>query len=59
MFDEGKYGELHLLAALTDIQLKEFMEYGVIYFGDRDQESYSDFLDYELDKKHILVKFSG
>jgi hypothetical protein len=59
LFDEGRYGELHLLTALTDIQLKEFMEYGVIYFGDRDQESYSDFLDYELNNKHIIVKFSG
>jgi hypothetical protein len=59
LLDEGKYGELHILNAMTDTQLKEFMEYGVIYFGDRDQESYTDFLDYELDKKHILVKFSG
>jgi hypothetical protein len=44
---------------MSDIQLKTFMEYGVIYFGDRDFEPYSDFLDYELNKKHILIKFSG
>ena len=59
LLEDDEYGELHLLNAMTDTQLKEFMEYGVIYFGDRDMEAYSDFLEYELDEKHILVKFSG
>ena len=59
LLEDGDYGELHLLQAMTDTQLKEFMEYGVIYFGDRDMEAYSDFLDYELNNKHIIVKFSG
>ena len=53
------YKELSNLDSLTDDQLKTFMEYGIIYFGDRDYEPYADFLDYELTKKHILVKFSG
>ena len=51
--------ELITLESMTDSQLKAFMEYGVIYFGDRDYEPYSDFLDYELNSKHILIKFSG
>ena len=56
LFDED---EIVKLESLTDNQLKAFMEYGTIYFGSRDDESYSDFLDYELNKKHIIVKFSG
>lgn len=56
LYDEE---ELPVLNNMTDDQLKAFMEYGVIYFGDRDYELYADFLDYELNKKHILIKFSG
>ena len=56
LYDEE---ELPVLNNMTDYQLKAFMEYGVIYFGDRDYELYADFLDYELNKKHILMKFSG
>jgi hypothetical protein len=56
LFDED---EVVKLESLTDNQLKAFMEYGTIYFGNRDDESYSDFLDYELNNKHIIVKFSG
>jgi hypothetical protein len=56
LFDED---EAVKLEALSDTQLKAFMEYGTIYFGSRDDERFSDFLDYELDRKHILVKFSG
>ena len=53
------YERLSALDSLTDTQLKIFMEYGIIYFGDRNYEPYADFLDYELNKKHILIKFSG
>lgn len=56
LFDED---EVVKLESLTDNQLKAFMEYGTIYFGSRDDELYSDFLDYELNNKHIIVKFSG
>ena len=56
LFDEDEVVELE---SLTDNQLKAFMEYGTIYFGSRDDELYSDFLDYELNNKHIIVKFSG
>ena len=56
LFDED---EIVKLESLTDNQLKAFMEYGTIYFGSRDDESYSDFLDNELNNKHIIVKFSG
>ena len=56
LFDED---EVVKLESLTDNQLKTFMEYGTIYFGSRDDELYSDFLDYELNNKHIIVKFSG
>ena len=56
LFDED---EIVKLEALSDTQLKAFMEYGTIYFGSRDDERFSDFLDYELNNKHIIVKFSG
>lgn len=56
LFDED---EAVKLEALSDNQLKAFMEYGIIYFGSRDDERFSDFLDYELNNKNIIVKFSG
>ena len=56
LFDED---ETVKLEALSDNQLKAFMEYGIIYFGSRDDERFSDFLDYELNNKNIIVKFSG
>ena len=59
LLDPSEFGSANLLAALTDDQLKAFMEYGVIYFGDRDYEPYWDFIYYSLDARHILVKFSG
>ena len=59
LFDTSDYGEAKSLMALTDDQLKTFMEYGVIYFGDRNYGPYSDFIYYSLNSKHILVKFSG
>lgn len=58
LLDEGKYGGLHLLNTMTDTQLKEFMEYGIIYFGNRDEEVFYDFI-HRIDEKHIIVKFSG
>lgn len=56
LFDED---EAVKLEALSDTQLKAFMEYGTIYFGNRDDERFSYFLDSELNNKHIIVKFSG
>lgn len=63
ILEDGEYlfdsDEIVKLEALSDTQLKAFMEYGTIYFGNRDDERFSDFLDYELNNKHIIVKFSG
>lgn len=56
LFDED---EVVKLEALSDTQLKAFMEYGTIYFGNRDDERFLYFLDSELNNKHIIVKFSG
>lgn len=58
LLEDSEYGGLHLLNAMTDNQLKEFMEYGIIYFGNRDEEVFYDFI-HKIDEKHILVKFSG
>ena len=63
VLEDGEYlfdsDEIVKLEVLSDTQLKAFMEYGTIYFGSRDDERFSDFLDYELNNKHIIVKFSG
>lgn len=47
------------LMALDDHNFKLFMEYGVIYFGSRDNMNYEDFIDYGLPKQSIICKWSG
>lgn len=47
------------LMKLNDNDFKLFMEYGIIYFGSRDNENYEDFIQYTLPKTDIICKWSG
>ena len=51
--------ECDKLMALDDHDFKLFMEYGVIYFGNRDNINYEDFIYYGLPKQLIVCRWSG
>lgn len=59
LFHEGDYGDIDKFMDLSDIELKEFFQYGAIYFGDRNYEPYYEFIEDLQNKKLVFCHITG
>lgn len=59
LFEEGDYGDMDKFMQLSDIELKEFFQYGAIYYGDRNYERYYDFVEDLQNKKLVFCYITG
>lgn len=59
LLTEGFRGEINIEPFLDESNLKRLFQYGIIYFGNRDDEAFYEFIHVIKNKDDLIVEVSG